>query len=264
MEEKFDDKSKENDFEIQDSNSARKLKALGADMNEKIHSEEDEIKKGSLWGNIWYRYKWAIIIGGILLIIGIVLIVQVAMKKDDDVKIVYAGPNYIADDNTRNLLINIFSVIAKDYNDDGEVIINISSNVILNSVQITTPDEEGRKPNATQVGQNQQLLNTFKQQMQSGDFTIYLVDKGLYEESLKGVFVNIDEVLGMNIPDEIKYDDYSIYLKKTDFGSYYQGFTKLPDDTIILVLQKTVFANDEDYNNSIDFLKEMLSFKTPN
>jgi hypothetical protein len=264
MEEKFDDKSKENDFEIQDSNSARKLKALGADMNEKIHSEEDEIKKGSLWGNIWYRYKWAIIIGGILLLIGIVLIVQVAMKKDDDVKIVYAGPNYIADDNTRNLLTNIFSVIAKDYNDDGEVIINISSNVILNSVQITTPDEEGRKPNATQVGQNQQLLNTFKQQMQSGDFTIYLVDKGLYEESLKGVFVNLETVTGIEIDDTLKYDEYAIYLKKTDFGKYYRGFDKLPNDTLVLVLQKTVFANDEDYNNSIDFLKEMLAFKKLN
>ena len=47
------------DFEIQDSNSAKKLKALGVDMNEKIHSSEDEITKGNLWDNIWYRYKWA-------------------------------------------------------------------------------------------------------------------------------------------------------------------------------------------------------------
>ena len=259
MEEKFEEK----DFEIQDSNATKKLKGLGLDMNEKIHSEEDEIKKGNLWENIWYRYKWAIIIGSILLIIAIVLVVQIATKKDDDIKIVYAGPTYIADESTRNSLINIFSTIVEDYNGDGETIINITSNVILNSVQITTPDEEGRKPNATQVGQNQQLLNTFKQQMQSGDFTIYLVDKGLYEESLKGVFVNIDEALGMDIPDEIKYDEYSIYLKKTDFGSYYQCFNKLPDDTIILVLQKTVFANDEDYQSSIDFLKELISYKAP-
>ncbi|MBR2024275.1 MAG: hypothetical protein IKA02_00530, partial [Clostridia bacterium] len=84
----------EKEFEIQDSNSAKKLKALGVDMNDKIHSEEDEIKKGNLWDNIWYRYKWAIIIGSILLIIGIILTVQIAQKKDDDLKIVYAGPVY--------------------------------------------------------------------------------------------------------------------------------------------------------------------------
>lgn len=254
----------EKDFEIQDSNSAKKLKALGVDMNEKIHSEKDEIKKGSLWDNIWYRYKWAIIIGSILLIIAIVLVVQIATKKDDDIKIVYAGPTYIADESTRNNLISIFSTVAKDYNGDGELIINITSNVILNSLQITEEDEEGRKPNATQVGQNQQLLNTFKQQMQSGDFTIYLVDSKLYEESLKGVFVNLETVTGMDIDDSIMYDEYSLYLKDTEFASYYKGLDKLPDDTLVLVLQKTVFANDKDYENSIEFLKEMLSFKAQN
>ena len=46
MEEKFEEK----DFEIQDSNATKKLKGLGLDMNEKIHSEEDEIKKGNLVG----------------------------------------------------------------------------------------------------------------------------------------------------------------------------------------------------------------------
>ncbi len=254
----------EKDFEIQDSNATKKLKGLGIDMNEKIHSEEDEIKKGNLWDNIWYRYKYAIIIGAILLVIAIVLIVQVASKKDDDIKIVYAGPTFIADTETRNSLTTIFSTVAKDYNGDGELIINITSNVILNSVQINEEDEEGRKPNATQVGQNQQLLNTFKQQMQSGDFTIYLVDRQLYEESLKGVFVNLEQVTGMDIDDSIMYDEYSLYLKDTDFGSYYKGLNKLPDDTLVLVLQKTVFADSDDYNNSIEFLKELLAFKKPN
>lgn len=254
----------EKNFEIQDSNATKKLKGLGLDMNEKIHSEEDEIKKGNLWDNIWYRYKWAIIIGANLLVIAVVLIVQIASKTEDDIKIVYAGPKYIADNETRNSLLSAFNVIAKDYNGDGEVVINITSNVILNSQQITEKDEEGRKPNASQVAQNQQLLNTFQQQMQSGDFTIYLVDKKLYEESLKGVFVNLESVTNMDIDDSIMYDEYSVYLKKTDFGKYYKGFDKLPNDTLVLVLQKTIFANDEDYQNSIDFLKEMLSFKKPN
>lgn len=253
----------EKDFEIQDSNSAKKLKALGVDMNDKIHSEEDEIKTGSLWGNIWYRYKWAIIIGGILLFIAIVLIVQIAMKKDDDIKIVYAGPTYIADAETMNSFNNVFSTIASDYNGDGEIIINITSNVILNSQQLTKEDENGKKPNAAQIGNNESLLNTFKQQMQSGDFTIYLIDKGLYEESLKGVFVNIDEALGIDVPEDIKYDEYSIYLKKTEFGSYYDALDKLPDDTLALVIQKTVFADDEEYNNSIDFLKKLICYQSP-
>ena len=254
----------EKDFEIQDSNSAKKLKALGVDMSDKIHSEEDEIKKGNLFANIWYRYKWVIIIGSILLIIAIVLIAQIAQKKDDDVKIIYAGPTYIADTETKNSLVNIFGTVAKDYNNDGNLIINIASNVILNSEQITEEDEEGRKPNSAQIGQNESLINTFIQQMQSGDFTIYLVDKGLYEERLKGVFVNLETVTGMDIDDSIMYDEYSIYLKKTEFGKYYKGLNKLPDDTLVLVIQKTVFANETDYNNSIDFLKKMLSFKTPN
>ena len=254
----------EKDFEIQDSNSAKKLKALGVDMSDKIHSEEDEIKKGNVVANIWYRYKWVIIIASILLVIAIVLIVQIAQKKGDDVKIVYAGPTYIADTETKNNLVNVFGTVAEDYNKDGDLVINLASNVILNSEQLTEEDEEGRKPNSAQIGQNQQLLNTFKQQMQSGDFTIYLVDKQLYEESLKGVFVNLETVTGMDIDDSIMYDEYSIYLKKTEFGKYYKGLNKLPDDTLVLVIQKTVFANETDYNNSIDYLKKLLSFKAQN
>ena len=253
----------EKDFEIQDSNAAKKMKALGVDMNEKIHSKEEEITKGNFWDNIWYRYKWVIIISSILLFIAVVLMVQIASKKDDDLKITYAGPVYIADDVTRSSLSSIFSVIAKDYNNDGELIININSNVILNSEQITEEDEEGRKPNAAQIGKNEELLNTYKQQMQSGDFTIYLVDSKLYEESLKGVFVNLEEVTGMDIDDSIKYDEYAIYLKDTEFGKYYKGLDKLPDDTLALVLIKTVFADKDDYNNSVEFFKEMLSFKAP-
>ncbi len=251
------------DFEIQESNAAKKMRLLGMDMNDKIHSEEDEITKGKLWSNIWYRYKWVIIIGGILLITAIILIVQLAMKKENDVKIGYAGPAYLAEAETRNSLQEILNTIAKDYNDDGEVMAGFYSSVILNSIQLTEKDENGKEMGADQKYQNQQMLSAFSQQMMSGDFTLYLLDPVLYEENFKGLFRDVEKVYGGEIPDSIKYDDYAVYLKKTEFGRYFKGFDKLPDNTILLVLEKTHFASDKEYEDSLDYFKQIIDFKVP-
>ena len=254
---------KQQDFEIQESNATRKMKALGVDMDEKIHSKEDEITKGNLWDNIWYRYKWVIIVGSILLVIAIILIVQVAIKKEDDVKIAYAGPAYVANSTTREGLHSIFSTIAKDYNKDDNLIVNLNANVIYNSIQQAEKDEEEKGTNADQRYQNQQMLNTFSQQMMSGDFAIYFLDPVLYEENFNGLFRSIEDAVGLDIDDEIMYDKCSFYLKKTEFGKYFKGLDTLPDNTIVLILNKTAFAKDDEYNNSIDFVREMLLYKAP-
>ena len=38
---------------VNESNAAKRLRLLGENMDEKIHSEEDEIKKGNFWQNLW-------------------------------------------------------------------------------------------------------------------------------------------------------------------------------------------------------------------
>lgn len=257
------------DFEIQESNAAKRMKGLGEDMNEKIHSKEDEITKGDFWGNLWYRYKWVIIIGSILLVIAVVLIVQIAMKKDDDIKIAYAGPEYLAFDSTKSSIESVFSVLATDYNNDGNLIINFNSNVILNSEQVAKKEvvneemTDGVAMGADQKYQNQLALNNFSTQMMSGDFAIYLIDPLLYKENFQGLFRNMSEALNMEIPEEIKYDDYAVYLKKTEFGKYYKGLDSVPDDTVVLLLNKTYLADEDEYANSIDFLKKLITFKAP-
>ena len=232
-------------------------------VNEKIHSSEDEITKGNFWGNIWYRYKWTIIIGAVLVLTAIILIAQIAMKKEDDVKIAYAGPSYIASAETKITLQSIFALVSNDYSGDGEIIVNINSNVILNSAQLSEKNEDGKGLSAEQKYQNQQILNVFSQQMMSGDFAIYLLDPVLYEENFKGLFRNLDEAVGSMVDDEIKYDECSFYLKKTEFGKYFKGLEKLPDNTIALILNKTTFAKDDEYNNSIEFVKNLLLYKSP-
>ena len=250
--------------EMNESNAARRLRMLGEDMNDKIHSEEEEIKKGNFWSNLWYRYKWVIIIGAFLLITAICLISMCASVEHEDIQIVYVGPVSIVDSATHSSIENSFTPILKDYDEDGKKELQIISNVLLNKNQLV--DEEGNPLSLEEIGRNQSNINTFKQQLMSGDLTIILMDKGLYSEELKGYFTSLDEVTkdkNAVIPNEWKNDEFTIYLHKTELGGYVEGFDRLPKDTVVGVLLKTAFANDDEYSEHVDFFIELINYKAP-
>ena len=258
------EENKNQEQELNESNAARRLRMMGESMDEKIHSEEEEIKKGNFWDNLWYRYKWVIIIGLFLLATMIFFIATCASTEKEDIQIVYVGPVQITDAATHAGLQNAFGQILKDYDGDDKKELQIISNVILNSNQYF--DEKGKPLPTDEIGRNESNLNTFNQQLMSGDLTFIMMDKGLYEESLKDIFVPLDELFadsGLVVPSEWRYDDCTVYLHKTEFGSYINGLSKLPKDTVVGVIVKTAFANDDEYANHVDFFKELILYKAP-
>ena len=56
-----------------ESNAARRLRLMGITNDDKIHDTSAEITKGSFFGNLWYKHKWAIVITTIFTVIGIIL-----------------------------------------------------------------------------------------------------------------------------------------------------------------------------------------------
>ncbi len=249
----------EKNQEINESNASKRLRLLGENMDEKIHSEQDEIKKGNFWQNLWYRHKWAIIISLFLVITIVILVAFLIPKKDEpDILIYYVGPVQVNDSVNQNAITEALEIVVRDYNEDDKASVQLVTGVLYAKNQLF--DEKGNPFTTTEVGRNAENINTFKNQLMSGEFSVLLIDKALYEQEFMSTngFKKLSDV-GIEANSDVMFDDCSIYLKKTELGKA-QGFEALPDSTLIVVNYKTILADEDEYANHIDYLKQLLAY----
>lgn len=269
MEEK--DKSVANENATQDveneSNAARRLRLLGIENDDKIHDEDATIKKGNFFQNLWYQHKWAIIIGAILLATLIIFCVSIATQPKYDMYISYTGPLYV-DYETKNAIDYAFMEMSKDYNGDGEELLNFAS--------ITYQNEEQRKQSAEEMKdlyggvlqdhENSKALDSIRSQMLSGVVALYLMDEKIYEE-YSSKMMNVSQLLGKDLDKSIMAGENGVYFKKTDFYRHMSGTEKgkalknLPDDTVLCLMPKLVSMDKELHESSKDLYIKILSFE---
>lgn len=269
MEEKDKSVAKENatqDIE-NESNAARRLRLLGIENDDKIHDESATIKKGNFFQNLWYQHKWAIIIGAILLVTLIIFCVSIATQPKYDMYISYTGPLYV-DYETKNAIDYAFMEMSKDYNGDGEELLNFAS--------ITYQNEEQRKQSAEEMKdlyggvlqdhENSKALDSIRSQMLSGVVALYLMDEKIYEE-YSSKMMNVSQLLGKDLDKSIMAGENGVYFKKTDFYLHMSGTEKgkalknLPDDTVLCLMPKLVSMDKELHESSKDLYIKILSFE---
>ena len=247
---------KKDEFE---SNEAMRQRMLGIENDEEIHGSEAEIKKGNFLSNIWYRYKWAIIIISAFVLIFVIVGVQMAKKDKSDITVMYAGPKYVTSD-IYSSVTGSLTEIMKDYNGDGEKKILFST--------VTYQTEEQRKESVKDHdvygkvmsdAANKESLDLFMNQIMSGQVVIYLLDPFFYE-MYEGNFMKVEDLLGYKPNESIMCGENGVYLKKTEFAKYMGGFEDLPDDTVICIMSKLVTTKDDLQENSIDLFKAILNF----
>ena len=81
--------------------------------------------------NFWYHYKWHTIITLFVLIVGIVLVVQLASKPKYDIYIMYAGEHYFdtadsSDTSPYREAISAIKRVSEDFDGNGEVSVSFS------------------------------------------------------------------------------------------------------------------------------------------
>ncbi|MBO5313581.1 MAG: hypothetical protein J6B29_06400 [Clostridia bacterium] len=253
--------------EINESNAAKRMRLLGIENDDNIHNEEMAIKKGSFFQNLWYQYKWGIIIGAILLAIAIIFIVQMANKPRYDMYLSYTGPMNV-DIEIRDALEYSFVELMQDYNEDGEKTLNFASIIFQNEEQRKgDPNEVYKKYGALMDDYgNSEALQNFHNQRLSGIVVMYLMDQTLYEEYAAS-FMKIEDVLGYRPDSSVMAGDNAIYLKKTEFykhminteGGY--ALRNLPGDTVICIMPKLTTVDEDLHRDSIKLLEAIVSFK---
>ena len=261
MNNNFENNDKKINTENGESNNAKRLRMLGDSADENIHLRSDADVKGAFWPNFWFKYKWHVIITLGFLIIFAVAFVQMLLKTDYDVTVMYAGPTYCVvykDDYER-----IFQEASKDYNGDGENHLLFNSTVYMTIERIEQAAKDNENDKLIMIRENQKSHEAFQNQMMAGTPNFFLLDPSLYEE-YKDAFGNISELIGYELDSDMLYADDAIYFKKTALAKAFASedcLKQLPDDTLICILDKHVMIDEEELNNAKDLLKSIIEYQ---
>ena len=246
-----------NKTDIGESNNAKRLRMLGDSTGENIHLKSDEEVKGEFWPNFWFKYKWHVIIISAFVFIFLIFGIQLLTATKYDVTIMYTGPKYVV--NIQDKFQEAFDSFAEDYNEDGEI------HTVFTTLVYMTPEqrEEAAKGNENDLmalnKANQENYQAFKSQIMSGKVVFYLLDPSMYEDYAE-VFANVSDILGYTPDSSLLYSEKAVYLKQTHFGKHFDCFKNLPDDTLICIMDKHVFSDEEELSAAKDLFINIMKF----
>ena len=265
FENKNNTENTENTKNRAESNNAMRLRMLGDDAGENIHLKSDAEVKGAFWPNLWFKYKWVIIISSAFLLTFVVIFVQFLTRTNYDAHIVYAGPglrNFATPDGEkyRDKYLNAFLPMATDRNDDGEINLSINNIVYLTPEQQEEVAEDNMYDLLAMEQANKESYKDFQELIMSGSMAFFLVDPSLYNE-YSDVFGNVSEILGYEVDSELLYAENAIYFKKTEFAKNINVFYSLPENTLLCVMTEHQFTPEAEKAAAIELFKNIMAYQ---
>jgi hypothetical protein len=174
--------------------------------------------------NLWYHYKWLIIFGGLLLILIVVSCVQIFSKDEPDVDILHVGPMTI-NPVVGEAIESTIGGLASDYNDDGEVMVNI--------LDITVNKFGTAEEQAINYDYNNNALKRFQTEIRAGDAVIYLLDEEYFNICMEeGLLTPFDEIVDdADMPENV-IEGCGVKLSQLDAYSL-EGLKDIPEGAIL-------------------------------
>ena len=231
--------------------------------------KEPKTKIGKWFDNFWYHYKWETIIILFVLIVLAVVIPQSLTRTKYDTSVLFCGPEFVdADENAA--IESAFRQIMQDYDNDGKKelqLINITAFTTEQANELVKTGSYTMSVLSPYLQSN--VSDSFSTQIFAGEASVCLLDPYWYSVVREeDGFVPLSEILGYT--PEKAIDEYSIYLKDTDFGSFFTAFDCLPDDTVLCMRRMSTASaflgqkrTEEKYEINKKLLIDIFNFKTP-
>ena len=229
------------------------------------------MKKILKWlDNYWYHYKWQTIIGVSFAVIIVILVLQFAQKTDYDVSVIYAGPENVTANQTREMESALSSLVSEDLNGDGKKNATMLNFFLLTEDQkeqmIKEADENGELVGIN-AAEMQNTRNSFTTHVFTGESMICLLDPEWYDliREQDG-FLELSEILG-TVP-EYAVDGFAVRLCDTPFAKFYNIFSVLPKDTLLCFRRPSTAsllgdrdAENEKYAKNKDVFRAIVEFE---
>ena len=226
--------------------------------------------------NVWYHYKWHIIIGAFFLLVLIVALVQCNSKEQTDLTVTFGGGAALTEAEQKALCAALEAVMPDDFDGNGSKKVELKANAIYTDAELRAMysffDEETQTEMvdlATYQGaahynsERFQNLNTY---LMTGECAIWLVSPYVYEQA------NL-EALAMPLEDlsdllegvtYTAYDGYAVRLADTGFYKTYRAVQVLPEDTLIVMIRIAVgqTAKDSTFEQCKQTYRAILQFRS--
>ena len=200
--------------------------------------------------------------------------VQMCSREDNDIYIIYAGPELISDERRLQISDAFQQMMAEDYDGDGKKSVDFMDLIMMNHEELKQAYADGANQYFLNEGTVEQAKETLSVQAMAGDYVIFLIGKEWYKDlhnaSAFVPFTELEE-LGFDLPEGGKrYDDCSYYLNSLDFAKFFSCFDGFPDDTLVCVRRMTTAASikgqkktEKHYNRHIEYYEDILNFVLP-
>lgn len=207
--------------------------------------------------NIWFYYKWHILIGIFLLTLFTVLLSQCVTKEDADLYIYWAGPVYLTD-NAQKEISGAFDAVIPD---DCAKSIAMITTVYGNKVNIGATPSENEQYYVDYTGKKATLME-FKNQMRLPNTVICLLSPACFEHALSDgeTLRPLSDVLEALPENGVVGEGYGITLSALPFYQSNSALKNLPEDTVLCVKSPSFFRNDKDYEKALIALRALCAF----
>ena len=246
---------------------------MSQEREEKLSGEGIAIRHPifSWFENIWYHYKWTIIVVAFFLFVAIVCFAQCATTPHKDIYITFGG-SYTMTGEEKTAVERVFADLAKSAYGDDAPAVGITDYPFYTEAELRalytdpeTGDFDGAAFNMAK-GQNTNRLDELSSYMMTGECSIWLVNTSVYEAQ------HMSEKLAVPLVDTFgktpagAYDEYAIRLGDTAIYQYYEALQVLPADTLI-VFTRSYFmgasSNKETYEQFKTIYKAIVEFQAP-
>ncbi len=193
--------------------------------------------------NVWYHYKWQIIVGFLMIIFLAVSLLQCSQNDEPDVNILHVGPFYISPAAVTEIE-NTLGKLCDDYNGDGEF------NADLLDITVNKFGNESAGVDVTNYDYQKNAYTRFQTEIRAGDAVIYLLDEEYFNICIQeGLLTPLNEVLDDAYLPEVNegYGEYGVYLSNLDAYEL-PGLCEVPA-TAILCLRRLPKEGEVNFGN---------------
>lgn len=194
--------------------------------------------------NIWYHYKYVIVIVFVAIIVFSIALFQTLSQKEPDIFVYHISTQGLTA-SSKESFSKTMALAAKDYNEDGIVTVDLKEEVYTPSLQ------------TVQAYGQLSVTESFNLELALGECMIYIMDKSFYEGN-KQYMKRLDEAIGY-IP-EFAYEDKAILLSDLPGYKDLPGLHDFAPESYLCLREKRTGMNEDAYNAHMDFLKNLVEY----
>ena len=216
--------------------------------------------------NFFYHYKWHTVFVLFFVVVISIMVFQMCTKDSYDVKVMYAGPEVLADTESaavEKALLEIANIDEKEPL-EGAALYELT---IMNDEELKEVyDDYGGSINPQVLQKNREI---FTHQVLSDEYFLLFLSPECYDIYRSNECLVPLSYMGITEGTEAyeyRNDEYSFLLSELDCSTFFTAFSVFPDDTVVCVKRINEMNpgdGEEVQKNHIKIFKKMISFKLP-